>query len=726
MSEAYFRIFRGSHQIGGCCSEFRLGKRRIVIDFGANLPGTDDPDIDDKKLVQAVFGKKEDIAATDAVLFAHYHGDHVGLKRSVPESVPTYIGRTAKKIMKIIASRVDYRNEKTDASAVPEILMIERMKSYPKGGKTIDFSGISVTPLYIDHSALDSYMFVVEMCGKRILYTGDFRDHGIPGSDRFDRLIQKYVGKIDILITEGTMLSRLKEAKKNPVQTEDDLGREAEKIFAAHHENVVIVSSTNVDSVMEFYHHTPTGMAFLCDAVQAEILQEAISSRNFGNYRYSKNIYVLCPNNYKGYMRNLHDPHFKMADESKYNKKGFVMLVRPNNPRFRELLGKMKDPHITYSMWSGYLKGGKCKDAQLVEFLQGHDDEAHFTQLHTSGHAYVETLAKLIEMTKPEVIIPMHTESADEFAKMPEFAAYKDRVNVLRDGEVYKINMEFDINGFINTEKPEDSICREERQYAALLYTILLKAKNKDMKKHKNGIIVSLLGDKVETIEHVFFEATLMRDYFNALSEEKKTDFNKKLLDFCGVKIPEEKIYPDSLASSSHNWSEEKILSNSLASSTHNELDKLIEEQRARFQFARYMMRAKPDIMVIYTDKNHGRCAKILECKKESDEGKYKDIWGSETIKQEIVQACIMNFLFGKCIEEIPFGTYPPKAKAKDEYENNKDAYDFQKKLANYDYSETIFKGIKNMGVKETDFEPKKNSNAFYIPAKCLIEYAYK
>ena len=332
----------------------------------------------------------------------------------------------------------------------------------------------TVTPLYIDHSALDSYMFVVEMCGKRILYTGDFRDHGIPGSDRFDRLIQKYVGKVDILITEGTMLSRLEEAKKNPVQTEDDLGREAEKIFAAHHENVVIVSSTNVDSVMEFYHHTPTGMAFLCDAYQAEIMQAAIKAVNKGKYRYGKNIYVLCPDNKKAYMHDLNDRHFIMADKTKYDEKGFVMLARSNNPRFRELLGNMKDPHITYSMWSGYLKGGKCEDRNIVDFLSGHDDEAHFTQLHTSGHAYVETLAKLIEMTKPEVIIPMHTESADEFAKMPKFAAYKDRVNVLRDGEVYKINMEFDINGFINTEKPEDSICREERQYAALLYDILL------------------------------------------------------------------------------------------------------------------------------------------------------------------------------------------------------------------------------------------------------------
>ena len=137
-------------------------------------------------------------------------------------------------------------------------------------------------------------------------------------------------------------------------------------------------------------------------------------------------------------MRNLRDPHFKMAEESKYNEKGFVMLVRPNNPRFKELLDKMKNPHITYSMWDGYLKGKKCEDAKLVEFLQGHDDDAHFSHLHTSGHAYVETIRNLIDKTKPETVIPMHTENADEFAEIMGLPA--DRVTILRDGDVYKIN----------------------------------------------------------------------------------------------------------------------------------------------------------------------------------------------------------------------------------------------------------------------------------------------
>ena len=56
-------------------------------------------------------------------------------------------------------------------------------------------------------------------------------------------------------------------------------------------------------------------------------------------------------------------------------------------------------------------------------------------KLHTSGHAYVETIEKLIRLTKPEVIIPMHTECADEFGRIEAFAPYRDKVRVLQDGE---------------------------------------------------------------------------------------------------------------------------------------------------------------------------------------------------------------------------------------------------------------------------------------------------
>ena len=45
-------IHRGTHQIGGCCTEISAGGHRILIDFGANLPGTDgDAQTKDREMV---------------------------------------------------------------------------------------------------------------------------------------------------------------------------------------------------------------------------------------------------------------------------------------------------------------------------------------------------------------------------------------------------------------------------------------------------------------------------------------------------------------------------------------------------------------------------------------------------------------------------------------------------------------------------------------------------
>ena len=49
----------------------------------------------------------------------------------------------------------------------------------------------------------------------------------------------------------------------------------------------------------------------------------------------------------------------------------------------------------------------------------------------------METIEKLIRLTNPKTIIPMHTECADDFGKIPAFASYRDRVKVLQDKEEY-------------------------------------------------------------------------------------------------------------------------------------------------------------------------------------------------------------------------------------------------------------------------------------------------
>ena len=119
-------IHRGSHQIGGCCTELICNGERILIDLGANLPNSDAP-IRDDELVAKVF----DGRPVAGLLFTPPHGDHYGLYKKVPRDVPMYIGPMAKEILKVLVSRLDYISEE---KGLP---VVEQMRTY-RAGKELD------------------------------------------------------------------------------------------------------------------------------------------------------------------------------------------------------------------------------------------------------------------------------------------------------------------------------------------------------------------------------------------------------------------------------------------------------------------------------------------------------------------------------------------------------------------------------------------------------------
>lgn len=422
------KIYRGTHQIGGCATEISTEKHRIVIDFGTNLPDHCQKDtLSDEELLKAVFDHK----VCDGVLFTHYHGDHVGLYKKIPKDIPLYIGPTAKKILEILIQKVDSVSETGEKG----LSRVQNIRCYLSGRKEL-FGDIKITPFMTDHSALDSYMFLIEADGKKVLFTGDFREHGIIGENNtLEKMVQAYIGKINLLITEGTMLSRMGETQRNSIRTEAELGRRAEELFRANKESVILVSSTNLDSIMEFYHAVPWGMDFVCDAYQAKLILTAMADKGkyYPKYRpvlihgKPRRFYIIGDLEGLGAKENC----FK-ADFSILKKKGFTMLARENKMMFRECMEEFTDPLIIYSKWTGYLEG-KHADPKIRDFIGKHRMEI----LHTSGHAYVETIEKLIHLTNPEIIIPMHTEYAEKFSRIPAFAPYQDRVRALCDGEEY-------------------------------------------------------------------------------------------------------------------------------------------------------------------------------------------------------------------------------------------------------------------------------------------------
>ena len=84
-----------------------------------------------------------------------------------------------------------------------------------------------------------------------------------------------------------------------------------------------------------------------------------------------------------------------------------------------------------YSMWAGYLeKGTNAFDEKLYDFYTKQNAEI----MHTSGHAYPELIAKVINLINPlEAIIPIHTEAVDEFYNLDITQELKDKIAVVAE-----------------------------------------------------------------------------------------------------------------------------------------------------------------------------------------------------------------------------------------------------------------------------------------------------
>ena len=224
-------------------------------------------------------------------------------------------------------------------------------------------------------------------------------------------MLSVYAKDIDILITEGTTLSR----GNQPILTESDLKNKAEKLLSEKKYVFVLCSSTNIDRISAFYQANPHGKYFVCDEYQKDIL--GIVEKHGAKYT---DLYQY---------KNVHIYSSKLVSSLKAQ--GFCMLVR-NNRKFAKIM-KQFDPTeclVIYSMWQGYLDG---KNNDLKDFL----NDYQWISLHTSGHASQETIQKVIGLLNPKVgVIPIHSENPEMLSHL----RVSSRVIMLQDKESFELD----------------------------------------------------------------------------------------------------------------------------------------------------------------------------------------------------------------------------------------------------------------------------------------------
>lgn len=319
-------------------------------------------------------------------------------------SVPLWMGETTRDVALALARRLE-RVPGTDSARASTAL--ERASTF-RPGVPVVVGDIRITPLLVDHSAFDAYMFLVEAEDRKILHTGDFREHG-PRGKALPAVLRHYVGQVDWLICEGTNLSR----PQRSAMTEFDLGKRARRLMAKHQHVFVLCSSTNIDRIAVLSHCAPRRRPVVCDGYQKEVLNivEAHSGHRSGLYQFHRVI-----------------PYWEGNVKLRrwMEEQGFVMFIRAND-RFRQWMEPYReDCVVLYSLWDGYLEGPNA-DPRLLEFLEDYP----LVKLHTSGHAGVETIKAVCRTVSPrQGIIPIHGETPEAFRALVPGA----RVVCLEDG----------------------------------------------------------------------------------------------------------------------------------------------------------------------------------------------------------------------------------------------------------------------------------------------------
>ena len=385
-------IHRGTHQIGGSAIEISTASTRIILDVGNELS------LDEKYIPinLDVDGVTKGIPDCDGIVISHYHMDHLGqLIAALPE-IPLYMGMLSKEVAMISA-------EYQDKDLYLRLLGANTFR----GGEAFTIGDIRIRPLVIDHSAADSYMFVIEAEGKHVLYTGDFRMHGLR-HHILDQLVNTYIGEVDVLITEGTSLSRDADKYISEAAVLDDISsyiQDGKYVF-------IMCSSTNIDRIMGIWQNMPTDKVLICDAYQKRILDTVINNVYYESslYRRHDSPLVLSKGPYPKY----------------YMDHGFVSLVRGTENFISQIKEFPKeDVRIIYSMWTGYIE----ENLALKDLL-----ETYPTYIcHASGHVSKNDLIKFIELVNPDAIIPVHTDNPE---RLEELVPHRN-VYIVNDNEPF-------------------------------------------------------------------------------------------------------------------------------------------------------------------------------------------------------------------------------------------------------------------------------------------------
>lgn len=198
-------------------------------------------------------------------------------------------------------------------------------------------------------------------------------------------------------------------------------------------------SSQNIDRIVTFYRAAlKLSKIFVVDIYTANILYELrqlgnnlpYPSKEYSNIkvfypcRITQKVFNEIGEEYAKRFSAFHMPKEKLRVEQN----NIIMMVRPSMLKDIERC-KLQNGVFIYSMWQGYRESDYQQ--KFEKYLQSIGFK--LMVLHTSGHATINDIQRLIVELEPKKIIPIHTMKPDLFEGL------SDKVELKEDGIEFEV-----------------------------------------------------------------------------------------------------------------------------------------------------------------------------------------------------------------------------------------------------------------------------------------------
>ncbi len=357
-----------------------------------------------------------------AVVVSHPHTDHIGHVSLLRKGIPIYLGMGSYEISKT-------RETTKPAKTVEDKIFAddERPVQLFRTGARVRIGSFEVIPIHVDHSVPGSYGLIIHSPEGSVAYSGDLRLHG-PKRAFTEEFAEAVASQgVDVVMMEGT---RIREEEQ---VTEMDVERGLTRHISARKGLVAVLTGlVDYDRLRSIVSASEAAERTVLVSPRMAVMLETfnrlgVMPRDFlpGGGRVEvlverKGSGMLDKQDYHGWEREYLDRIlerglrlFTDLDVAAHQGRYTVVLNSPDDVLDLLLMRPVEDSLFIYSTSEPHNEEQEIDRERIDNWLSILGMKS--IQVHASGHASREELAKILGTTRPKKVIPIHTENPELF-----------------------------------------------------------------------------------------------------------------------------------------------------------------------------------------------------------------------------------------------------------------------------------------------------------------------